>query len=602
MKFSKILYTICSIIILSSVGAFAQAKKSTIKTTTKAKQVGSNVAPALEKKASGIQPPVKKTTSEESSEGKVSVDKAGNTTANTGVMTDEIVVERAYKPVLADASKIRRSPDMNSSRSMKTTQRYSISNAKLQQDGEIKELQAQPAPKDRNSAIYNNYAKAGFGNYSTGLAEVYINTGSDEALQAGGYFKHFNQEGKIFRQQLSRQEIGVFGKSVLDKITLNGKLGFENFGTYFYGTERDSVHPINSDPAKQRYRTISITGELTKNYQAGATSNYGTKIDAYTFSDKYNAKENAFALSGFAEKAWKEFYIGANASLDITKSKDSLSFSNNILKANPYIKLQGDTYKLTIGANLVQQFGTISKFHFFPSITAEIPIVPEFATLFGGYTGDVSKNNLRGFSNENPYLNRNLNMRNSIEKVNIYGGIKGNGGAGLGYKVMGFYKKIDDMALFQNDSISPERFNVTYDDVKVTGIEGEINVKISEIFTLGGKVNINNYSMNNQEKAWFMPQVRLGANARASVTKSLTLDAEVIMSDKTYGLIFNQGGPRQLTEVKGYVDLSFGADYVIKERFGIFARVNNMFSTKYERFLYYPKVGLNAIAGLSYSF
>lgn len=625
MKFSKIYSTPLFILCLIVLSAQAQTKKQATSketntkaaskqepakqkktaTATNAQKVGHNAAAAVNKKTDAKpvqQPPVKKTNTEEPKAGEVVTDKDGRTTGNSGVITDEIVVERAYRPILADASKIRRSPDMNTTRIFKTDQTYAINNRKLNQDSEIKQLQAQPAPQDHVGGLFNNYAKAGFGNYSTGLAELYINTGADEAMQAGGYFKHLNQEGKIFRQQFSRQEAGIFGKSVLDKVTLNGKVGFESYGTYYYGVEHNSINPIAADPQKQRYRTISLSGEVLKNYQAGSTSDYAAKIDAYTFADKFNARENSLALSGFANKKWQEFYIGINASVDFTKSKDSLNFSNNILRANPYIKLQGDNYKLILGVNLVQEFGTNSKFNFFPSISAEVPIVPEFATLFGGYTGDITKNSLRSFSGENPYLNHKLDMRNSTEKMNIYGGIKGNGGAGLGYKVMAYYKKIDNMALFRNDSLSLQKFNVIYDDAKVTGIEGEINVKISEIFTLGGKVNINNYSMKTQEKAWFMPQVRLAANARASVTKALKLDAEVVMSDKTYGLVAPAGSPAQLAEVKGYVDLSAGAEYTIKQRFGIFARVNNMFGTKYERFLFYPKVGLNAIAGLSYSF
>lgn len=518
----------------------------------------------------------------------------------TGALTEEIVVERPYKPVLADAAKIRRSPDLNSTKALKSKQNYSILNKKLELNSEIRQLQAQPLSQAAVPPPLTNYAKLGLGNFSTGLAELYLNTGADEGLQAGVFAKHLNQEGSLTKQQFSRQELGIFGKSVLDKITLNGEVGFDRYASYYYGFSADSGKTIHANPEKQRYSTFTLKGELIKNYEENPPVDYALKADAYLMSDKFNAKENSLALSGFLNKVWKQFNIGVNTSLDITQTKDSASIGNHIFRANPYIKLQGETYKLALGVNLVQEFGTNSRFNFFPAITAEIPIVPEFATVFGGFTGNINKSTLREFSRENPYLNQNVGIQNAVEKTNIYGGIKGNAGAGFGYKAMLFYKKINDMALFRNDRDRQERFNMIYDDAKVTGLEGELSVKISETVSWQGKVNINTYNMDIQEKAWFMPEFRLSSNARVNIKKKLTLDGEIVVNDQTYGVKYNPDPV--MVKIKSYVDFSAGAEYLYKEKYGIFLRANNIFGNKYERYLYYPKVGLNVIAGLNYSF
>lgn len=528
----------------------------------------------------------------------------------TGALTEEIVVERPYKPVLADAAKIRRSPDLNTTRSFKTRLNYTILDKKLELNSDIRQLQAQNVAQIPSQPLKNNYAKLGFGNYSTGLAELYLNTGPDEALQAGVFVKHLNQEGSLNKQEFSQQEIGVFGKSVLDKITLNGEVGFDRFSSFFYGL--DTSLSSNTNPLKQRYGTINLKGELIKNYSPEATSDYALKTDIYLLSDKYDAKENSVSLSGFYNNVWKQFNVGVNTSVDFTQAKDSLySISNHIFRANPYIKVQGATYKVAIGVNLVQEFGDVSRFNLFPTITAEIPIVPEFATIFGGYTGDVNKATLREFAKENPYINNNIfygddqiALNNELESSYIYGGIKGNAGAGFGYKAMLFYKKLEDMPLFVNNALHPERFDIVYDDSKVTGLEGEINVKVSEAFTWLGKVNINNYSMDTQQKAWFKPNFRLFSNARFTVNKKLTLDGELVLNDQTSALLYNQDPAVApvVTKIKSYADFSAGAEYVYQEKIGIFLRVNNIFGNKYEKYLFYPKVGLNVIGGLNYSF
>ncbi|WP_069658239.1 TonB-dependent receptor [Arcticibacter eurypsychrophilus] len=521
-------------------------------------------------------------------------------TPPSGTLTEEIVVERPYKPVLADAAKIRRSPDLNSNSVFKRALTYSMFDKKLELNSDIRQLQAQEVINSERPPLLNNYAKFGMGNFSTGLAELYVNTGSDEALQAGFFIKHLNQKGDITGQKLSRQNAGIFGKSILHKVTLNGELGFDRFSTFLYGVDPSTNLTFNSDPQKQRYSTISLKGEMLKNYIAEDELDYAVKADAYFLSDKFDAKENAVALSGFVNKVWKDFNIGVNSSLDFTQTKDSLNIGNHIFRANPYIKLQGKSYKLSLGVNLVQEFGTNSGFNLFPTVTAEMPIIPEFATLFAGYTGDVTKSTLRDFSNENPYLNQNLQILNTQETANLYGGIKGNAGAGFGYKATLFYKKLDNMPLFVNNALNPERFDVIYDNAKVTGLEGEINVKVSDAFSWLGKVTVNNYSMDVQEKAWLKPEFKISSSARLSVTKEITIDGELVLNDASSALVYLP--TPSVVKVKGYADVSAGAEYVHKQKVGIFLRVNNMLNNDYQRLLYYPQLGLNVIGGVNYSF
>lgn len=517
-----------------------------------------------------------------------------------GALTEEIVVERPYKPILADAAKIRRSPDLNSNSVYRRPLNYSIFDKKLEINSDIRQLQAQEVVEGDRPPLKNNYAKFGLGNFSTGLAELYLNTGSDEALQAGFFLKHLNQKGDYEGQKFTRQSAGIFGKSIQEKVSLFGELGFDKFGTSFYGLDPLTEQQFSADPEKQRYNTFTLKGEMLKNYREEDEIDYALKADAYFLSDKFNAKENAFVISGFVNKVWDQFNVGVNTSLDFTQTKDSVSLGNHIFRANPYIKLQGANFKLTLGANLVQEFGTNSGFNLYPAITAEMPIVPEFATIFAGFTGDVNKSTLRDFSNENPYLNRNIAIQNINESANFYGGIKGNAGSGFGYKATLSYKKLENMPLFINNPLNPERFDVIYDDANVTGLEGEINVKVSEAFSWLGRVSINNYNMDVQEKAWFKPDFKLFTNARVKVTKELTLDGELVFNDATSAFLSTP--TPSIVKVKSYADISAGAEYLYQEKVGIFLRVNNIVGNKYQRFLYYPQLGMNVLGGINYSF
>jgi len=515
-------------------------------------------------------------------------------------LQEEIDVVRPYKPVLADAAKIRRSPDLNTYKVFKPNLSYSVLDKRLELNSDITQLQAQALQQPAPLPFLNNYAKAGIGNFSSTLGELYLNNGQDEALQVGFFAKHLAQKGPLNKQNYSNQQVALFGKSILEKFTVNGSLDFNRIGTYYYG-ENPDLPGYNPDPRKQRFSTIGIKGELQKNYDPEKVSDYAAKVDAYTLGGRYNSKESSFALSGFYNSVYNQFNIGANASLDFTKTKDSLDINNNILKINPYVKFQGKNYKISLGINFVEEFGERNNPNLFPVATIELPIVPQYATLFGGYNGDIIKGSLRTFGFENPYIAKSI-ILNSREKANIYGGVKGNAGAGFGFKAMIYFKTVDNLPLYVSSQYGFERFEIIYDKADILGLEGEVNVRASETLTWTGKIEATKYNMETQSYAWLRPGLRLHSNFRLSLNKKFIIDGEAVYTGDRDALIFDLNEVPSVVPVKSYLDLSGGVEYAVKNKLGVFLRVNNLFGSKYQQYIYYPKLGLNVIGGLNYSF
>jgi len=518
-------------------------------------------------------------------------------------ITEEIEVVRPYKPVLADAVKIRRNPDMNSTKAFKPVLSYSVIDKKLDLNSNIKELQAQKMADERSTVLSNNYVKVGAGNFNTAQAEAYFNSGRDEALQAGAYFKHLSQQGNLEKQQFSNQELGIFGRSVADSYSVSGNLSYDRRSTFFYGFVPASVVPI--DMSKQRFSTIAAEAEIMNNYSQSSLFNYAASINAYQFSNIGDARESSVLLKGSLNKEINLFNVGLNASADFTSTKDlAFNIGNNILRANPYVNFKGKGYELKLGANIVQEFGTSSRLNIFPSVSAELPVIPEYAMIFAGVSGDVLKTSIRDLALENPFLSNNLAIKNSLESMNIQAGVKGNVGAEFGYKIMGYYKTIDDMQLMVNNQTTVNRFDVIYDNGKsnIFGIEGELNVKASDVFSIGGKAQIFKYDLANQTHAWFKPTFRLISNARAQVNQKLFLDAEVLFQGETYARVNGAGGGLTSSTLKGFVDISAGAEYKVHNKIGVYLRANNLTGQSYQRYLYYPKMGLTLLGGVNYSF
>lgn len=547
-------------------------------------------------------------------------------TTNRPVTLDSFDIVRDYRPILADAVKIRRSPDMANKREYMPKLNYgNVPDKKLDINTGLSELKIMETPFSRIVDHSSNYVKLGVGNLGTILGEAYFAVEDYEDIRFGGFVKHLNQKGNLDDQKFSRQEVGVFGRRIFPMFTVNGLIGYNGFGTRFYGIPMD-VDNNNLNPTReaQRFNDIYFSGELTSNFDPANEDalSYSVKADAYTYKDKFEGKENSIALSGYLNKRLRTFNIGANVALDFNSiggvNTPDGNLNNSLVNANPYIKFKGDNYNITLGANIVSEFGDSSRFNIFPVAEIDFSLVPGYFYIFGGVKGGVEKGSFRSFTKTNPYLGLTPNIMNTVERMNIYGGIKGNAGATFGYKVKAFYRQIEGLPMFVNNVDRPFQFDLVYDGdgdkaLKHVGIEGEINVRLSELVNLGGRLNIDNYTTVSQEEAWHLPKMRLAANARFNISEKLYIDAEALFhgnatareytytTDQTTN-VTSPSATYSKTSIPSFFDLSAGAEYKATKQLGIFVKANNMFNTEYSRYLYYPKLGFNILGGINFSF
>ncbi|WP_443946302.1 hypothetical protein ACJVDH_04110 [Pedobacter sp. AW1-32] len=532
-------------------------------------------------------------------------------------VSEEIEVVRPYKPILAEAVKLRRSPNLDDVKTYKAKLNYSITDRKLELNSDIQKLQAQALTHEKQDSLINNYVKGGVGSMGTLLGEVYINNGRDEGLQLGGYFRHFSQEGKLNKQNNNTQQLSLFGRSILQENTVSGRINFDRQGTYFYGID-DTRPTLNPNPQRQTLTMFEAEGELVKNFTEDPDAlSYALKANGYVWGDRYNAKENYVTLNGYLNKRISSFNLGLAAAAEFGNTKDSLtSVANNLLRVNPYIRLQVKGAKITAGVNLVQEFGAYSSTRLFPAITADFTLIPDYLQIFGEVKGDVNRNSLKGFTDENPWLNSNILVKNTIERLSFSGGIKGTGGPGFGYKARFYVKQFDDMPLFVNNFTDFNKFDVIYDfgKTKLTGLEGEITVQVSDALKWTGRLNLDDWKPASETYSWFKPGLKVSSNFLYTYNKKLSFNAAVVIQDNVKAKVYTSApvNPSQyvipntaiesIVTVKGFVDLGVGADYRINNKFSVFAKANNLLNSNYSRYLYYQVNGFNIFGGLSYSF
>jgi len=540
---------------------------------------------------------------------KVTPDTA-KTNPNNNALTEQIVVTTDYKPVLADAVKIRRNPDLEDKTPFKAPLTYTPIDTRLELNSDIRLLDAMKMPHERDSIPKNNYVTAGLGSLNTTYGELYLNNGPDEALQAGAFIKHFAQEGTLYKQNESKDEVGVFGKSIGAVNSLSGTIDYKYNTNYFYGfNQADPTTEV--DPAKQHFSILSAEGNLFKNYVDTTNDfTYALKLKGYTFSNAYQAKENNVVLSGFLNETINQFYAGLAASLDVSTQKDSLyNYNNSLLRLNPYIKFQGDSYKIDAGVNIVDQFGFSSSFYVFPAATLEYQVIPKYVRLFVEAKGDVNKSTLLDFSETNPFIGQNIDIKNSVDQLDISAGLKGTLAPGLGFKAYVFRNSVKDMPLFvSNFGATGNKFAVIYDDGKsrVNGFEGELDYKASDDLDIFGKVNFNQYTLAQQTYAWNMPKFKLTAGAVIHISHYVDITGSLLFRGATEDLPYADAITKTTTvaptSINSFADLSGGVTYKATNKISVFVKVNNILDTTNQTWLYYPDYGFNIFGGVGYAF
>jgi hypothetical protein len=603
----KYIYTLLTLLIaLYFVPANAQTKH-------KAKKPAAKVVAKKKPKTVTPQKSIAKSLGSDAANVKIDTTKKSGQVTDNGSLSEEIVVTTAYKPVLADAVKIRINPDLEDKTPFKAPLTYFPIDKRLELNTDIKPLDAMKRPREQDSALTNNYVKAGLGSLKTTYGEAYFNNGKDQALQVGGYLKHFAQDGTLYDQNSAKEEAGVFAKSIGDVNSLTGSINYNYNSNYFFGYD-----PLNP-PAilqvdKQHFSTISAEGQLAKNYKDVENDfTYALKIKAYSFTDAYQAKESNVVLSGFLNETVKQFYAGVSGSLDLSTQQDSLyNYNNSLIRVNPYIKFQGDAYKIDAGISIVDQFGYSSAIYIFPAAKLELQVIPQYVRLFVEAKGDVNKSSLLDFYTTNPFLGQDLPIKNSVDQLDISAGLKGTLAPGLGFKVSVFRNTVKDMPLFVSDfdfSKGYNRFTVIYDDgrSRISGFNGELDYKASEDVDIFGRVEFKDYQMATVAQPWNLPKFKMTAGTvlhisdKVDVTGTLLIRGSALDPHLTT-TVTPTGTVIAPTTINSFADLSGSVEYHATNRISVFVRVNNILDGTNQTWIYYPDYGFNIFGGVGFAF
>ena len=535
-----------------------------------------------------------------------------STTFSQTPIKKEVEVVKPYEPTVSDANKINVLPQIKDSVTIRPAFNYSIvpmmvSTEYIVPSINAAKMLAMPIPK-----LYKSYLKLGYGNYSTPLAEVYVNSLRSKKFTAGLFLRHQSSKGSETLDNkrnayagYSESSAEVFGKRFLKKAYISADAGVRGNTVYRYGYNPKIDTLLQNGNIRQSYMLASVNTGIHSLNTDSSKLTYHVGLGYNYFKEREARAEHEMKIAGQFNRLFQGKMFGINTSFDLLKRNnllDSTGNANGLFVLNPWIGISSNEFRLQLGfnANFDKQNGSL-KPHLYPKAELQFNAVKDVLIPYVGVNGQIKNHSYQEIAFENPFINPNLLVRNSNIKTSFYGGVKGSLGAKASYVLRVDFSTINDQYFFVNDTITKLRnqFTVVYDNVDLFNGYGEINYDFSESLVFGLKGNIYKYTVVREQYAWHKPSYDLTFSSKYNLRNKILVNLDVLSVGKRYAKEYDKLITSK--ELSGIVDFNLGLEYRYTKILSAWIHINNLTAAKYYTWNQYPAQRFNLMVGFTYS-
>lgn len=554
--------------------------------------------------------------------------------------SEVVNIVKPYSPTISDAFKVKETPTFEDDAEIQKEKiEYSIFSFPVASTFTPAKGRAADVEKAKKEKLYKNYATLGLGNYLTLNAELFITEDISKSEYVGGMIRHLSSQGDIdgvlLDNQFATTSADVTYGSRDKDLHYNVDLGYKNQISNWYGLPITSVSIeetsiIENISEKQSFNTIKLGGRL--GMREGVLNN--SSLLFKRFSDAFDSGENRFYIKPETSFEIMNTKVNFDVIVDYVGGSfertfltdNSFKYSNINFGASPSILMQDDDYSVQFGASVFYSTQKLdgnsdSKLFIYPNIKASYKLVPEILTLYAGAEGTLHQNSYADFVDVNPFVSPTLFVSPTNQKYDIYGGLNGKLSNTVSFNVRASYKDEEAKALFRNNSYDPflantegyafgNSFSVAYDNVKTISGFAELKADFSKNVSFGINGTYNNYSVDQEQEAWNLPQFELASTVDITITEKWYAGAKVFfVGDRKDQLlvpsvasVFPPIYDTQTVTLDSYFDLNAHIGYKYNERLTAFLKGNNLANQNYERWMNFPVQGIQVMIGANYKF
>ena len=498
--------------------------------------------------------------------------------------------------------------------------------------------------------LYRGYLKAGAGTYLTPLLELnYASKRSrDESwglnARNNGSFSSIKEIGNT---KFSDLNLGGYYQKFFMNYDLWSELKYERNSYHFYGLDYDdnSMYEFygldindslgresfkNSDSLfKQNYDLMDLHLKFNSRNTGRDTNKLRIKswIDFHHLNSNYKLSENHFLLG--AHSGWllldEEFLGTFELDINNINSPETLKLDDNniiqpssissntsgIVRFSPHIYSRKNNLIFKAGISIQANIYENAKFYVFPDLEVSCNLFNNIFIPYGGWVGNVQRNTFNNLRLENPFISEDSKLQNTIQKSNIFAGLRGSLSSKFTFNLSSSLQKLDSIYFFIPDTTSSygNKFQTKYDNLTQTTFLAEITYQELEKLKISAKGEYFIYNPDNLSRAWQRPDFIFTLSSLLDLSDKIVLKSDFYLVGKRD--VFSYSEPESIYEreddkyiysLPTFVDMNISAEYRYNKKVSAFIQFNNFTAKKYQYWQNFPVQSINILGGITLSF
>ena len=543
---------------------------------------------------------------------------------------EQVTIIGSFDPTINTAFKINVKPEQKPLIFTAPEFTFQSLNTKVETDIAASQVKPLSIKGGKRVKTYDNYLRAGFGSQLTPLLDFYHSSGKSGSYRFDAGIHHFSSFSNITdysSSPYSNTKVAVGYEKYLKYHSIDFGIEYGLNTNRYYGYKPDDfpLFTIPEDDLKQSFNLIRANVGFKSKYKNANKLHHAFNLSGYYYFDKHDVSETNATLDfdfhkGFDITDVLDYQdIGIDGELTYFGNKDSVNSSTDIfINAAPYFRAKYGVFAFKVALRFSYLMADESSFHFYPVLDLAVTAIPDALLIYAGLDGNIQKNSYLNLTTENPWftaygiLDTNLRWQNN--KIIVFGGFRGNIVKKLAFNLEVRWQKFEDMAFFVNkseyfrqpDSLIPiwigtnNKFTILHDNGSLFTFKGELSYAASRQLKVWLAGEYNAYSLDNLSQPYHKPLSVIKFGASYLFVKKLNVWAELYYYGKRYAQL--GGGVIMDVELDGFMDINFGADYALSDKFSVFLSATNLLNNNYDRFYNYPVQGINVMAGVALKF
>lgn len=560
----------------------------------------------------------------------------------------DVTVERDYNPTIGQVRKKTLTPDKEDLKPEPLQVTYTTWSTPEEVKQEPNLQKAVEADVERAYPYKKGVAKLGFGFYLQALGEFYYPLLQGDTYLLDVDVKHRSNWSKITledgtkpRGMSNYTDVALNYEHQFTNVRLAMKADYAYTGYDYYGMSTEPVTPFYKDTVGNNSAFEFAAKLFSTNTKKSFQYHFG--LEYLYFGRNFDISMHEFGFDADMSGAVGNGRLGGAVKVDVHSTLMPPSVSGHepassepepadgpetegeahtahahtatILTLNPYYSFGRDDWSVKIGANLfahIAQGENPWPVSGSANISAHVGIVPELFYLYGGIGGDYSSNDYYSIVRENRYITPDLVVQPTYTPFNVDLGLKVRIMKGLLFDVNFNYDLILNQYYFVNHQhkvLNPvtnrmesdyytNTFDVVYEPTtNHIAVGAGLHFDYVKGLDLSLNAQYNMWAVETVPYAWHKPAFEVGFKGTYHFLEKWQVGASYTFLAGRMAWV--QDAPVAMNDLH---DVNVWASYQALDWLNVFVEGKNLANIQSDTYYGYRSFGINAMAGVTFSF